>query len=211
LQRKDPQVGEEGCHDPLMVTQQIRASLRASKSPLILLSGCWSTASKFVLTFAGLITFSDILKETEMLTQPFPGATLVPSTGLSKVSFNRVPTRDPDANKCFTAQQLLSKVKWNPLCTDLQFMLQPCWMQPTQPEMGPFSSISFAFLDPDSSIMQAMSRSHLAMFGKAITFKKWLVRPPLLQCPHCHKLGHPGSCCQLSKDVLCYHLCSRNH
>jgi hypothetical protein len=211
LQEKDPQVGKEGCHDPLAVTQQIRASLRAFKSPLILLSGHWSTVSNFTLTFAGSIPFSDILKEAEMLMQPFPGATLVLSVGLSKVTFNRVPTRDPDVNEFFTAQQLLSKVKQNPLCTDLQFMLQPCWMWPTQPEMGPFSSISFTFLDPDGSIMQAMSRSHLAMFGKAITFKKWLVRPPILQYPHCHKLGHLGTCYQLSKDVLCCHLCSGNH
>jgi hypothetical protein len=187
------------------------ASLRAAKSPLLLLSGCWSAATNFVLTFAGLIPFMAIQKEAKTLTQPFPDVTLVPSKGLSKVTFNRVPTKDMQVNDFFNDQQLLCEVRCNPICVDLQFILLPWWLHPTQLETGPFSSLSFAFLDPNGSITLIMSKSHLAMFGKVITFKRWLVRPPMLQCPHCHKLGHQGAHCTLPKDALCCHLCGRNH
>jgi hypothetical protein len=191
--------------------QQMWASLRVAKSPLILLSGRWSSSANFMLTFIGTIPYVDILKESQILTQAFPRALLVPSTGLSKVTFNGVPTRDPDMTKFYTDQQLLSEVLHNPICTKLHFILQPCWLRPTQPSTGPLSSFSFTFLDPDGSITQAMARSHLAMFGKAITFKKWQVRPPILQCSHCHKLGHQGLHCQLPKDAWCCYLCGGNH
>jgi hypothetical protein len=191
--------------------QQMQASLRAVKSPLVLLSGHWSATSNFVLTFTGLIPFTNILRESQTLTQPFPGANLVPSTGLSKVTFNGVPTRDLDVNEFFTELQLLSKVRCNLICSDLLFFLQPQWLCLTQPSTGPFSSLSFTFLDPNGSITQAMVTLHLAMFSKAITFKRWQVRLPILQCTCCHTLGHQGLHCWLLKDALCCHWCSRNH
>jgi hypothetical protein len=211
LHKSKIQAGKEGCHDPLVVTQQMQASLRAAKSPLVLLSGRWSTTSNFVLTFAGSIPFTDILRESQTLTQPFPGANLVPSAGLSKVTFNGVPTRDPDVNEFFTELQLLSEVRRNPICSDLLFFLQPRWLRLTPTLNRPFLKPSFAFLDPDGSITQAMVTSHLAMFGKAITFKRWQVRPPILQCARCHSLGHQGLHCRLPKDALCCHWCGGNH
>jgi hypothetical protein len=185
--------------------------LRTGKSSLLLLSGCWSTALNFVLTFANSVPYSDILKEAQTLRQPFPGATLVPSSGLSKVTFNGVPTTDPATKEVFSGQQLLSEVRCNPICSDLHFILQPRWLRLAQSLTGPFSSISFAFLDPDGTITQAMMQSHLAMFRKAITLKKWQARPPILQCARYHQLGHQGPRCLLSKDALCCHLCGGNH
>jgi hypothetical protein len=123
IPRKEVQPRKEGCRDPLVIMQQMCMSLRATKSQLTLLSGQWSTFSNFVLTFVGSIPFTDILKEAQALTQPFPGATLVPSAGLSKVTFNGVSTRDLDMNEFFTEQQLLSEVIYNPICTDLYFIL----------------------------------------------------------------------------------------
>jgi hypothetical protein len=49
------------------------------------------------------------------------------------------------------------------------------------------------------------------MFRKAITPKRWQARPSILQCPHCHKLGHQGLCYPLPKDALCCHICGGNH
>jgi hypothetical protein len=114
-------------------------------------------------------------------------------------------------NEVFIEQQLLSEVIHNLICTDIHFILQPYWLCPPQLSTGPFSSFSFTFLDPDGSITWSMTCSHLAMFGKAITSKRWQVRPPILQCSHCYGLGHQGLCCLPPKDALCCHWCSENH
>jgi hypothetical protein len=125
--------------------------------------------------------------------------------------FNGVPVMDLDTNKPYLEQQLISEISHNPICSNLHFLLQPRWLCPTPSLTTHYSSFSFAFLDPDGSITQTMAQSHLAMFGKAVTLKKWQDRPPIIQCPRCHRLGHHGPHCQLPKDALCCHLCGGNH
>jgi hypothetical protein len=136
----------------------------------------------FVLTFAGLIPFVNIQSEAQTLAQPFPGSTLIPTVSLSKVTFNGILVIDLDTNKPYSDQQLISEILHNPICSDLHFLLQPHWLHPTPSLTGPFSSLSFAFLDPNGSTTQIMAQSHLAMFKKAITFKKWQDRPLIIQC-----------------------------
>jgi hypothetical protein len=68
IPQKVTQTGKEGCRDPLVITQQMHASLRAVGSLLTLLSGWWFTSSNFILTFAGSIPFADISREAQMLT-----------------------------------------------------------------------------------------------------------------------------------------------
>jgi len=58
----------------------------------------------------------------------------------------------------------------------------PAWVRRPEDITGDTSSISFAFIDRDGSITQTMKKAHLAMFGKPITFAKWVSRPPLTQC-----------------------------
>jgi hypothetical protein len=70
---------------------------------------------------------------------------------------NGVPTRDPESNDFFTADQLLSEVRRNLICSDLHIILQPRWLRPQQSIFSANSSISFAFLDPAGSITQAMA------------------------------------------------------
>ena len=198
--------------DPVVITRQICAGLRSSGSPLVLLSGRWASASQnFVLTFAGMVPFDTIQRDQAMLVQAFPSGQMIPSSGLSKVTFNGVPTIDPETGAIFTAEKLLSEVRRNPICSDLQIILQPRWIRPPELILGPHSSVSFAFLDPDGLLTQGLSRAHLAMFGKEITFKKWLARPPLVQCARCHKLGHQGPRCTLPKEALCCPRCGGNH
>jgi hypothetical protein len=81
--------------------------------------------SNFVLTFVGSIPFVNIQSEAQTLAQPFPGSTLIPTVGLSKVTFNGIPVIDPDTNKPYSEQQLISKILHNPICFDLHFLLQP--------------------------------------------------------------------------------------
>jgi hypothetical protein len=76
---------------------------------------------------------------------------------------------------------------------------------------GQHSSFSFTFLDPDGDISCAMSQTHLAMFRKAITFRKWRPRPPLMQCGRCHKFSHLPPRCPLLKEAVWCPMCGGNH
>jgi hypothetical protein len=163
--------------------RQVCASLRAAKSPLVLLSGRWASyTNNFVFTFAGIIPFQDLLEVSGHLLQPFPGATLVPVSGWSRVTFNGVPAFDPDTGEVYSSDRLLDEVKHNPLCSDLHIIFPPCWVRLAGCISGQHSSFSFAFLDLEGSTSCTMACTYLAMFRKAITFKKWRPRPPLMQC-----------------------------
>jgi hypothetical protein len=185
--------------------RQICVGLKATGSDLVLLSGWWAVSSpNFVLMFVGIIPFNTIQGEQAALLQAFLEGHLIPSLGISKVTFNGVPTRDPKTESLFTDDKLLSEVKRNLIYADLHIFLQPHWIHPPQLVTGPHSSISFAFFDPNGKITQDLAQLHL---GKEITFKKWLVRPPLVQCGRCHKLGHQGPRCTLPKEALCCYIC----
>ena len=56
-----------------------------------------------------------------------------------------------------------------------------------------------------------MKKSHLAMFGKPITFAKWVSRPPLTQCSRCHKLGHIANRCPMPRDAIRCYKCGKGH
>jgi hypothetical protein len=163
------------------------------------------------ITFAGSVPFQDLLEASATLTQPFPGAILTPCSGWSRVTFNGVPALDPETGLIYSDACLLEEMRRNPLCANLHFVLLPRWVRPPDRISGMHSSFSFAFLDPDGSTTRTMARTHLAMFGKAITFKKWRPRPALMQCLRCHKFGHLPPRCPLPKDAIRCHLCGGNH
>ena len=145
------------------------------------------------------------------LTQPFPGAILTPCSGWSRVTFNGVLALDPKSGTVYSDDCLLEEIKCNPICTNLHYVFHPRWVCPPNQITGMHSTFSFVFLDPEGSITQTMAHTHLAMFGKAITFKKWQPRPPLMQCLCCHKFGHLLPYCPLPKDAVCCHIYGGNH
>jgi hypothetical protein len=169
-----PDVGGVSRRDPSIIMRQVCAGLKVAKSPLVLLSGRWASFSNnFVFTFTGTIPFQDLLEISHHLTQPFPGSHLVPCSGWSRVTFNGVPAFDPETNEVYTSECLLEEVKRNLLCTNLHFVLHPRWVRPAERISSQHSSFLFAFLDPEGDVSHTMARTHLAMFRKAITFKKW--------------------------------------
>jgi hypothetical protein len=198
--------------NPADITRQVCAALNTAKSPLVLLSGRWVTyTDNFVFTFAGSTPYSRILEASEIILQPFPEAALIPCSGWSRVTFNGVPTSDPEGRGPYSEAQLLEELARNPICADLMIVLPPRWVRAVELFTSPHSSISFAFHDPDGEITRMMAHAPLAMFGRAVTFKKWLARPPLRQCPRCHKLGHLPPRCPLLKDAVRCYICGDNH
>jgi hypothetical protein len=164
-----------------------------------------------MFTFAGNVPYQDLLTVSDHLVQPFPRSRLVPISGWSWVTFNGILAFNPESEEVYTSDHLLEEVKCNPLCSDLHFLLPPRWMRPSAHISGRHSSFSFAFLDPDDNISHAMSQTHLAMFGKVITFRKWRPRPPLMQCGWCHKFSHLPPWCPLPKEAVRCPICGGNH
>ena len=111
----------------------------------------------------------------------------------------------------YTNEQLMEELVRNPICSNLQFILPPSWVCHRDNITSDASSISFTFVDRDGEITRTMKKSHLAMFGKPVTFAKWVLRPPLSQCGRCHKLGHISNRCSMPCDSVRCYKCGKGH
>ena len=111
----------------------------------------------------------------------------------------------------YTDEQLLEELVRNPICTKLQFILPPSWICHREHTTSDASSISFTFVDWDGEITKTMKKAHLAMFGKPVTFTKWVSRPPLSQCGRCHKLDHIMNHCSMPRDSVRCYKCGKGH
>jgi hypothetical protein len=198
--------------DASLVCRRVLATLRSAKSLLPLLSGRWATHThNYVYTFAGDIPFARINQVAHILLQPFPGGILAPCSGWSRVIFHGTPVSDPDSDAMYTDDQLMEELVRNPICSRLQLILPPSWIRLREHITSDTSSISFAFVDRDGEITKTMKKAHLAMFGKPVTFAKWVSRPPLSQCGRCHKLGHIMNRCSLPRDSVRCYKCGKGH
>jgi hypothetical protein len=198
--------------DASLVCRRVLAALCSAKSLLPLLSGRWATHThNYVYTFAGDIPFARITQVAHILLQPFPGGILAPCSGWSRVIFHGTPVSDPDSDAMYTDEQLMEELVRNPICSRLQFILPPSWVRHRENITSDASSISFAFVDRDGEITKTMKKAHLAMFGKPVTFAKWVSRPPLSQCGRCHKLGHIMNRCSMPRDAVRCYKCGKGH
>jgi hypothetical protein len=201
-----------GLGDASLVCRRVLAALRSARSLLPLLSGRWATHThNYVYTFAGDISFARINQVAHILLQPFPGGILAPCSGWSRVIFHGTPVSDPDCDAMYTNEQLMQELVRNPICSKLQFILSPSWVRHPDNIVSDTSSISFAFVDRDGEITKTMKKAHLAMFGKPVTFAKWVSRPPLSQCGRCHKLGHIMNRCPMPRDSVRCYKCGKGH
>ena len=210
--QRPPNSVVSGLGDTSLVCRRVLAALRSAKSTLPLLSGRWATHThNYVYTFAGDIPFARITQVSHILLQPFPGGILAPCSGWSRVIFHGTPVSDPDSDAMYTDEQLMEELVRNPICSRLQFILPPSWVRHRENITSDTSSISFAFVDRDGEITKTMKKAHLAMFGKPVTFAKWVSRPPLSQCGRCHKLGHIMNRCSMPRDSIRCYKCGKGH
>jgi hypothetical protein len=198
--------------DASLICCRVVAALKAAKSELPLLLGQWAMHThNYVYTFAGNIPFTKITQVAHILLQPFLNGVLAPCAGWVHIIFHGTPVSDPDSDAMYTNEQLLQEVIRNPICAKLYFILAPARVRHPDHITSDTSSISFAFIDRDSTIMQAMKKAHLAMFGKPVSFAKWVSQPPLTQCSCCHKLSHIANRCPMSQDTVKCYKCGKGH
>ena len=186
--------------------------------PITLRAGRWSihprSKGNFVFSFEGCIRFDEILSYENILLKPFYGSgQLCPSMGWTRFIVNGVPTWDEEAWVIFGPQALLEESRSLPGLKKATFAMQPRWLRPVGEIEGDYSSITFAISDPDGTITSTLLNSSAALFGKDVSVRKWIDKPPLIQCSRCHALGHnkASKACTLGKDSIKCHICGGAH
>ena len=113
----------------------------------------------------------------------------------------------------FSPDVLLKEVHTLQGLKEVHFTMAPCWLKLLECISPPYTPITFAFSDPNGTITNKILLDWTALFGKEIMIEKWIDKPPLIQCLHCHVLGHPklSKACPLSKDSVKCHFCGGAH
>ena len=163
--------------------------------PICIIAGQWSVSSKskgnFIYTLAGEVPFAIIQMYERLLVPPFLGTTqLCPSLGWTRLLAHSIPTMAEDIRG---PEALLKEIQSLPGLANVYFALQPNWVRPVERLQGPYSSISFAFSDPDGTISSKLLTGKHGLFSKEARIEKWLDKPPLVQCSRCHALGHTAN------------------
>ena len=191
---------------------------KAVAKPIPLKAGRWSvhprSKGNFVYSFEGNVPFSLITTYEHILLAPFRGTgQLCPSMGWTRLLAHGVPVWDDYLFDSFSPEALLNEVKSIPSLQKAHFAMPPRWLKPAERIQSLYSSITFAISDPDGTITSNLLKSRPALFGKDVVIQRWVDKPALVQCSHCHALGHIKSsrACTLSKDSVKCHKCGGPH
>ena len=142
----------------------------------------------------------------QYLLHPFPNGELVINHGWSRILLKMVPV---------CSEPLLeAEVRWAiPLLTKKPFAQRPKWLLGWERIRGDYSSITFAFSDPDWTITKSILTQLIAMFGREVRATEFVDCPPLVICGHCHLLGHPtgSQVCKVKRGQSRCARCGRSH
>lgn len=91
--------------------------------------------------------------------------------------------------------------------------MPPRWLKPVDRIESEYSTITFAISDPDGTITSKLLAGRAAIFGKEVIIQRWVDKPALVQCSHCHALGHikTSKSCTLARDSVKCHRCGGAH
>ena len=201
------------------IVREVRAQMaKAVAKPIVLRAGRWSvhprSKGNFVFSFDGCIPFEVIQSYELLLLAPFYGSgQLCPSMGWTRFLVHGVPTWNNDEYIIFGPDAILREVRLMPGLKKAAFAMQPRWLKQVDSIETDYSSITFAISDPDGTITNTLLNSRPALFGKEVSVRKWVDKPPLLQCSRCHALGHnkASKACRLGKDSVKCHICGGAH
>ena len=203
---------------PDAIVREVRANMaKAVAKPLPIVSGRWSSGARskgnFVFTMRGQVDFAFIQTFEHFLTGPFPGGgQLCPNQGWTKLLVHGVPIMDND-NRIFGPEDLLKEVRTMEGLRNVYFSSLPRWIKRVEGLSSCYTSLTFAFSDPDSSITKHLLKNRQALFGKQVDIERWIDKPLLVQCGRCHALGHAASSktCRLPPDSIKCYICGKGH
>jgi hypothetical protein len=105
--------------DASEITRGLQHHLEAVKAPLVLLAGTWSTApfyKNFILTFSGIINFTDITKYNLVLFGPFgPNCHAAPVAGYQSILISGVCLQCDVMGKLASPKMLFNELCCNPV------------------------------------------------------------------------------------------------
>lgn len=200
------------------IVREVRLKMaKAVAKPVPLRAGRWSvhprSKGNFVFSFDGNVPFDLIMTYEHILLAPFYGTgQLSPSMGWTRLLAHGVPVLN-DAWEPFTPDALLKEVKEIPGLKKAHFAMTPRWLKPAEQIRTNYSTVTFAISDPDGTISSAILNGRAALFGKEVTIQRWVEKPALVQCSHCHALGHikTSRACPLGKDSDKCYRCGGSH
>jgi hypothetical protein len=222
--------GSEGHSDPQVelsiraraadaIVREVRLKMANTvPNPIPLRAGRWSIQARskgnFVYSFDGNIPFDLIRTYERILLTPFHGTgKLSPSMGWTRLLAHGVPVFNEGNWTASGPEALLKEAKSMPGLKKAHFAMPPRWLKPVGRIETNYSMITFAISDPDGSITSTLLNGRAALFGKEVTIQRWVNKPALVQCSHCHELGHikTSRACSLGKDSVRCYICGGSH
>ena len=200
------------------LTLGLQRHLETVKAPLVLLARTWSTApfyKNFILTFSGVVPFTDITKYNTVLFGPFgPNCRMAPTAGYQSILISGVRLQRDMNGKLASPKMLFDELCQNPVFVGRLPLAAPRWLFNPERLLASdkqASSITFSFHDPTGEGLELMKRSRVGMFGKLVTIRAWEARPLLSQCTRCLRLGHTVDRCRRHKDLVVCSKCGGAH
>ena len=185
------------------LTRGLQMHLETVKAPLVLLAGSWSSApfyKNFILTFSGIVNFTDITKYNSILFGPFgSNCRAAPTAGYQSILISGVRLQKDSQGKLASSKMLYDELCRNPVFVGRLPLAAPRWLFNPDKLLESdkeASSITFSFHDPTGEGLELMRRSRVGMFGKLVSIRSWEARPLLSQCTRCLRLGHTVERCR---------------
>ena len=218
LDHANPETRTKYAMDAGEITRGLQKHLEAVKAPLILLAGAWSTApfyKNFILTFSGIVNFSDITKYDAVLFGPFGNnCRAAPTAGYQSILISGVRLQRDASGKLASPKMLFDELCRNPVFVGQLPLAAPRWLFNPEKLLASdkqASSITFSFHDPTGEGLELMKRSRVGMFSKLVTIHSWESCPLLSQCTRCLQLGHTVERCRHHKDLVVCSKCGGAH
>lgn len=117
----------------------------------------------------------------------------------SKVVIGGVMIKEFFGGATHTDAQLSDALKVNDAIQKLNIVQSVRWVKRESELDGVYSSVSFAFEDPDGTRYSQLSKQKLFMFGSQVSIRLWRDKPRLQQCIRCHGFSHTTRGCQAEK------------
>lgn len=202
---------------PDVIARTVISAIRAAAPghPAIPRSGRWGFHSKgnFIFTFSGQVTPEQVQQVEPYLMEPFPDGELVINHGWSRVMLKMVPVYDAYDHPAGPNELEAEVRRAVPALAKKPFAQRPKWLLGVDRIWGGYSSVTFAFSDPDRSITRDILARPVPMFGREVRAVEFIDRPPLVICNHCHLLGHQAGsqACKVRPDQVRCAQCGGAH
>ena len=202
--------------ETIMALHTAIESLSSSAPQLI--SGHWtssaSTTGNFQLSFNGTIPFDKLTPYTKIIRSVLGCGDIAPVKGWPWTQLHKVPTSDNNGHR-YDNNNLNYKVRHNACFATALFGMAPHWQQsPSNILCLPASTVFIPIVDTMDMVIKVASQQGVFMLGKQVKFVVTGDSPRLIQCSHCHLLGHPtrSPLCKLHPAaVKCYHCGGAHH